>query len=35
MIRAGMLALRDIVMDELDYSEDDIREVVQNHEQER
>lgn len=35
MIRAGMLALRDIVMDELDYSQDDIREVIQGHEREQ
>lgn len=35
LIRAGMLALRDIVMDELDYSPAEIEEAVQQHQRER
>lgn len=35
LIRAGMLALRDIVMDELDYSPDEIEAAVQQHQREQ
>lgn len=34
LIRAGMLALRDIVMDELEYSADEVEELVEQHHRE-
>jgi hypothetical protein len=34
LIRAGMLALRDIVMDELEYSADEVEELVDQHHRE-
>lgn len=34
LLRAGMLALRDIVMDELDYSPEEIEQAVQQHQRE-